>query len=146
MSLDLFAPRGRYGEIPSIASRIDASGDCWLWTGCTSDGYGRFSVNGVSRLAHRVVWELLTGSEAPETLDHLCRVRNCVNPDHLEPVSQRENLLRGYGATSRNARKRKCANGHPFTPENTYQRPSRPLERECRECLKRRARERARES
>ena len=66
------------------------------------------------------------------TLDHLCRVRACVNPAHLEPVTLRENTLRSPSApTAINARKTECLRGHAFTPENTWVHRSR---RCCREC------------
>lgn len=74
---------------------VDKSGptDCWLWTGYGDRwGYGRF---GHGLLAHRVAFELVKGSVPPGlTLDHLCRVRRCVNPTHLEPVTQAENTRR----------------------------------------------------
>lgn len=75
----------------------DPSG-CWLWTGAVDPqtGYGRMYVEPSTLGAHRVAYLLLVG-DIPEgqQLDHLCRVRRCVRPDHLEPVTQRENLLRG---------------------------------------------------
>lgn len=76
---------------------IDASGDCWEWTGTIRpDGYGQLRAYGKMQRAHRVVWEWLAGP-IPEglTLDHLCRNRACVNPDHLEPVSVGLNVQRG---------------------------------------------------
>lgn len=105
-----------------LADKIDASGDCWEWTGArTKHGYGRVSIAGNVRQAHRVVWELLVGLiHDGFTLDHLCRNERCVNPDHLEPVTHGENVLRGYSPTSLNARKTHCKNGHPFTQDNTY--------------------------
>lgn len=75
--------------------RDDDSG-CWLWKrSLSSDGYGWASLNNKTAQAHRLVYRLLRG-EPPEglVLDHLCRVRHCVNPAHLEPVTPRENLLR----------------------------------------------------
>ena len=67
-----------------------------------------------------MAYELLVGP-IPEylTLDHLCRVRNCVNPAHLEPVTSAENILRGMSSPAQNARKTECLNGHAFTVENT---------------------------
>lgn len=110
---------------------VDASGDCWEWTGPLDEaGYGRFWTGEKLVSAHRTVWELLVGPIG-DTLDHLCRVRHCVNPDHLEPVAQGVNTLRGYGPTAQNARKTHCKNGHPFNEANTW------LEgtwRRCRRC------------
>lgn len=92
---------------------------CWLWLGFVgTDGYGRVSFRtpkGVSRSAHRFFYTMRYG-EIPLNLqiDHKCRVRSCVNPDHLEAVSARENVLRGIGLTANNARKLKCPNGHEY--------------------------------
>lgn len=120
--------------------------ECWLWTGTTAgDGYGRISVsNGKVTVVHRLAYQLLIGP-IPEgmTLDHLCRVRHCVNPRHLEPVTNGENVLRGESLAAQNARKTKCLRGHPFTEENTYTDiyRGRPRRR-CRACA--RLRDRAR--
>jgi hypothetical protein len=109
--------------------------DCIIWEGkARVDGYGRKRVGGRKQvLAHRYVYEREVGP-VPEgmTLDHLCRVRDCVNPAHLEPVPFRENVLRGVGPTARNAHKTHCEHGHEFTPENTYRR--RDGGRDCRKC------------
>lgn len=95
-----------------------ASG-CWLWTGSTkaSGGYGQFRITeGVNARPHRVAWTLLVGP-IPEglVLDHLCRVRNCVNPSHLEPVTVRVNTLRGNSVASdamRAFERGVCTRGH----------------------------------
>lgn len=108
---------------------------CWLWTGGrTVRGYGLFWLNGNDVRAHRFAYEEMVG-EIPEgmVLDHLCRVTTCVNPSHLEPVTNRENVLRGYGPTAENARRDACRMGHPFSPENTYSRPGLG-DRQCRAC------------
>jgi hypothetical protein len=94
------------GETPEIRfwAKVDARGPCWLWTaGQTSNGYGRFGLTSRDkRLAHRFAWELLIG-QVPEglQLDHLCRVRLCVNPDHLEPVTPQENWARSHTPVGR---------------------------------------------
>ncbi len=96
---------------------------CWVWTACkTKDGYSRFGLPRRGTVpAYWVSWSLLRG-EIDKNLefDHLCRNHSCVNPDHLEPVTARVNLLRGQGQTAMNAQKTHCIRGHEFTPENTY--------------------------
>lgn len=94
---------------------------CWDWPGRLWDsGYGVVQKNSKSLRAHRVVYEAAKG-KIPDgkVLDHLCRNRRCVNPDHLEPVTLSENILRGESPTAINARKTHCDNGHEFTDENT---------------------------
>ena len=106
---------------------------CWRWLGSTDrGGYGSFQVAGETFMAHRAAWFLTFGRWPTQTLDHLCRARNCVNPDHLENVSMRENSLRSDGPTAINARKTHCRAGHEFTPENTYDNGQ--GNRKCREC------------
>jgi hypothetical protein len=118
----------------------NGEGGCWLWTGCQNGtGYGRFDKS----VAHRFSYQLLVGP-VPDglDLDHLCRVRHCVNPDHLEPVTRSENLRRGilHGpidggrAAARQREKTHCPQGHEYTPDNTYSPPSRPSARYCRRC------------
>lgn len=107
---------------------------CWIWSGRTGYwGYGRLGVNYKTIYAHRFAYELLVG-EIPEGLviDHLCRNTACVNPSHLEPVSQGVNTLRGVGPASINSSKTHCVNGHPFDDENTYIRND--GRRQCRIC------------
>lgn len=110
------------------------AGGCWLWGGFTEPkGYGRFQVGGAARLAHRISYELHVGP-IPDglVLDHLCRVRNCVNPEHLEPVTSRENTLRGETPAAANVTKTHCLRGHEFTAENT--RATLKGGRSCRAC------------
>lgn len=108
---------------------------CWTWTGMKiSKGYGYFWVDGVMQAAHRYSYELLAGP-IPKglELDHLCRNPACVNPDHLEPVTHRENSLRGESPAARNARKTHCKHGHPFSGANLYIHPT-TGQRRCRAC------------
>jgi hypothetical protein len=101
-------------------SRGDPDG-CWPWLGWKDgEGYGTFWIDGRYHRAHRFAYELLVGP-IPEGLqpDHLCRNHACCNPTHLEPVTQRENILRGFSPTAINARKTHCAKGHPYDDKNT---------------------------
>ena len=121
-------------------SQVEKTDGCWLWTGTLGrGGYGRWK----RIYVHRTSYEMLVGP-IPEglSLDHLCRVRNCVNPDHLEPVTHRENVLRGTGPTSVNATKTHCVHGHPFDAVNTIIRSN--GDRDCRECRNSDARARRR--
>lgn len=107
--------------------------ECWVWTASTKgNGYGEFSLGGKMLKAHRVSYAWNAGP-IPDglTLDHLCRNRACVNPHHLEPVSMRENTLRGKGPSAACSRKDRCKHGHPFTEENTWVGGQR---RRCRTC------------
>lgn len=118
----------------SYVDRTDPSA-CWTYPQKASvNGYAVVTVFGRSMLAHRYAYEISVGA-IPDglQLDHLCRNRRCVNPAHLEPVSQRENLLRGEGFAGTNARKTHCKRGHEFTPENTRLRPG---GRDCRACAR----------
>lgn len=113
-------------------TRIVQSDNCWLWTGAVSvQGYGIFMSN---QMAHRYSYELFRET-IPEGLviDHLCRNKKCVNPDHLEPVTNKINILRGIAPSANNARKTHCKQGHEFTPDNTIIRGE---NRQCRECHK----------
>jgi hypothetical protein len=104
-------------------------GECWIWTGeLTNKGYGIFQVRYEKFLAHRIAYGLTYGS-VPRHLqiDHLCRRRDCINPTHLEPVTNRENMARGIlfatikaKAEARRATRTECKNGHPWVPENIY--------------------------
>lgn len=83
-------------DFEKIFARVEPTGFCWHWTGGLNNcGYGQVGFNGRTTPAHRAVYELLVGP-IPKglQLDHLCHVRICVNPDHLEPVTKRENMLR----------------------------------------------------
>jgi hypothetical protein len=116
---------------------------CWLWRGARSRGYGALYVGrpGGRRIietAHRLAYELHHREPIPAavTIDHLCRVRHCVNPRHLEVVSRGENVLRGAGLSAQHARATHCVAGHPFDAANTYRTP-RGI-RMCRACARRR--------
>jgi len=118
--------------------KIDSNG-CWIWTGSTSrhNGkitYGRIRIDYRNHGVHRVSYELYRGTiPSGLTIDHLCRQTLCFNPDHLEAVSLRENILRGNGIAARSVKKTHCKYGHPFSKENTKIRTS-TTHRLCIEC------------
>lgn len=89
--------------------------ECWPWTGTAIRGYGKFG----DFQAHRIAYTLERGP-IPDglTIDHLCRNPGCVNPAHLEPVTVRENTLRGYGPSAQAARATTCPRGHVKEPSN----------------------------
>lgn len=121
-----------------IQSRIMPVEDgCWLWVHTLMrDGYGLVWMNGKTTVAHRAIYEALVGPISDGLdLDHLCRVRSCVNPEHLEPVTHAENCRRGEGGkeTGRQmASKTHCPQGHPYSGANLYVNPKGG--RHCREC------------
>jgi hypothetical protein len=132
-------PRPLAERVASFWSRVDKTETCWLWTGAKSvRGYG-VAGQRPSRLAHRVAYEYLVG-QIPEglDLDHLCRVLACVNPDHLEPVPHRINVLRGESPAAQNAVKTHCKRGHSLSGDNLYVFPSGG--RMCRTCYRAAAR------
>jgi hypothetical protein len=108
------AVRALLAKLPTrIASKILATGTCWTWTGGIAKGYGRVHFKGRVRQAHAVVYECCVGPVPVGTvLDHLCRVRRCVNPTHVEPVTNRINILRGDGYSATLARRKFCIEGH----------------------------------
>lgn len=113
------------------------STECWQWIGTIdTKGYGEYTVQGKQTKAHRLVYENYTGQKIDSKLciDHLCRNRACVNPEHMEIVTLGENIIRGNSIQARNKRKDKCKNGHLFDEKNTYIRPD-GTGRSCYECI-----------
>ena len=111
--------------------KVDASGDCWEWTAAInqSTGYGYFHFVSDGRpsmeVAHRASWRLLVGPiENGITLDHLCRNHKCVNPDHMEPVTNQVNIARGFSPSHVIKRSGVCSRGHrdQWTPNGKYRR------------------------
>lgn len=123
----------------ALAGRVDDAESCWLWTGyIDAGGYGYFHLQSRQRRAHRFAYELTNGSiPGGLVLDHLCRNRACVRPDHLEPVTHTENVRRGD--RNQHLRKTVCDHGHSLLdPSNVLKLGNR---RVCRSCS--RARNRA---
>lgn len=115
--------------------KVKKTDTCWLWTASIRrDGYGQIrGEDGRNLSAHRVAYASVIGPvPIGLELDHLCRVRRCVNPAHLEPVTHRENDIRGTGAAAVNAAKTACHRGHPLVDDNLYVRPN--GWRTCRSC------------
>jgi hypothetical protein len=110
---------------------------CWLWMRAISThGYAKGSLNGKVRDLHRPVYEALVG-RIPTGLhiDHLCRVRHCLNPAHMEPVFQRINTLRGIAPPAEHSKQTECVHGHVFDFENTYVYwDNEGFHRSCRAC------------
>jgi hypothetical protein len=117
---------------------------CHLWAGVLGDtGYGRFTQRLGNKTfnvqAHRFAYEHAKGPiPAGMEIDHLCRVRVCVNPDHLEAVTRKENWRRSNGTSATNARKTHCKRGHPLSGENLYVTPQ--GYRQCRTCINEKSR------
>jgi hypothetical protein len=121
-------------------SKVSPSPDgCWRWTArIRPDGYGEMSVASGSRLAHRIAYVALMGTPETDTLDHLCRNRWCVNPAHLEPVTRRENVLRGVALPAVRARQTHCKYGHPLSGDNLHLQPrGNSVQRYCITCRRR---------
>jgi hypothetical protein len=134
---------------------------CLVWTGTIdSKGYGVITIAGRQRKVHRLVYEAVIGPMPRRdgdgkaiVSDHLCRNRACANPEHIDPVTDGVNVMRGVSFSPGNAAKTHCDKGHEFTPENTYIATS--GERVCRTCRRaydrrrgpaKKARQRARRS
>lgn len=125
-------------DLTRFWSKVKKTEDCWLWTGAVQpQGYGSWAVNrGGERLAflaHRLSYEELVGP-IPNglTIDHLCRVRLCVRPTHLEAVTQRVNVQRGRSPSALLSQANVCKKGHALNEPNTYRR--RDGSRECVQC------------
>lgn len=122
-----YMPFHRTGAV-RFWEKVEVEGDCWIWKGATSShGHGRFSLGprGSKKdwAAHRWAYEYLIGPiDTGLVLDHLCRNPPCVNPGHLEPVTQGENLRRAYPHAYCNWTEKitHCPHGHPYNESNTY--------------------------
>lgn len=124
--------------------KVEVTGFCWLWLGAkTERGYANFwqPERKLWCTGHRWVYKHLVDADitSEQHLDHLCRVRHCVNPDHLEAVTNEENIRRGFGMNRKYRERTHCDNGHEFAGENLIIREK--GFRRCRECRNTRARE-----
>lgn len=115
---------------PELLWEFAPDSDCWEWQGnLNPKGYGK---TGRGAYAHRWFWEYAVGSiPSGMTIDHLCKNKRCVNPDHLEVVTRAENTLRGDSPASLNKRKTHCPKGHALSGENLYRWKNR---RQCKTC------------
>lgn len=125
-------------ELLSEKSEPDPETGCIIWTrGGNGQGYGHIWIDGATRLAHRVAYELFAPIPEGLVLDHLCRTPACINANHLEPVTLVENVMRGQGCMAEYARRTHCPQGHPYEGENLWLRPAANNgsgARRCREC------------
>lgn len=125
-------------------AKVDKTDSCWLWTATkTPTGYGSLLLTSgagwkMDIYAHRASWEIHNSRAVPDgfDVDHLCRNTSCVNPDHLEAVPHKVNIVRGDLC---NRLKTHCPHGHAYTPENTYTLPTK-VARFCRTCERERDR------
>lgn len=119
-------------------AKVNRTATCWIWTaGTNGSGYGRFYVDGGMTYAHRYSYERSVGPiPSGLNLDHLCKTTLCVNPAHLEPVTQAENIRRGDWFIASNAAKTHCLYGHEYTESNTFR--NRHGHRQCLTCRRKR--------
>jgi hypothetical protein len=113
----------RHDTVKRFCAKFPIGGSgCWGWEAAKdTTGYGRFWDGSRVVPAHRVSYELFVGPITEGLhIDHLCRNRGCVNPSHLEPVTQRENMMRGVSPAAAANRRTSCVHGHEYTAENTY--------------------------
>ena len=118
-------------DLQRFWNKVTKTGNCWEWVSSkTEKGYGQFNVNNKLYYVHRISYQLSLGIIPNDLqLDHLCRNPSCVNPEHLEVVTNQENMNRGHG----NINKTHCPQGHEYTEDNTYLH-KRKNNRICRIC------------
>lgn len=155
-NLELVRQRNRERYVPRIVPSIhqrfwvkveEGEHGCWEWTASkTNDGYGHFKVRAKMVYAHRFAWEEINGPLPPWQpkglqLDHLCRNPACVNPMHLELVTNSMNVCRGNGPAGQQSRQTHCKYGHPFDEANTRWYGAKRRHRACLQCGRRTQRE-----
>lgn len=130
------------GAIERFWAKVNKDGPngCWIWTGATKSktptlAYGHLRADGRYWGAHKYSYQQIAGRPIPHGhhLDHLCRNPRCVNPDHLEPVTCRENVLRGIGPAARQSRQSHCKRGHALAGDNLV---INGRHRNCRTCIR----------
>ncbi len=138
---------GSAADIARFMTKVDRSGPphpkmgtpCWLWRGRpNAEGYAQFYTGGKTYRAHRWIFEQINGPvSAALHCDHLCRVRHCTNPDHVEPVTPRENLMRGETLAAFRASRTHCPSGHPLSGPNLYEKRQKNgcAHRQCKTCM-----------
>ena len=135
-NFDLFFSRINF--IGPVSEHRPDLGPCWIWDWTrTKNGYGIFYSGYLSSYPHRLMYRIFHGSiPAPweKEIDHLCRVRACCNPNHLEAVTKKVNVSRSNSPWGINSRKTQCVHGHELSPENTKR--DKHGWRRCRECLR----------
>lgn len=123
-----------FNDHERLLLKVKIINDCWIFNGAlTKHGYGRFVIDGVVYSAHRVSYSIFNGELFDNlVIDHICRNKNCINPEHLRQVTFSENVLENSESIqAKNKKKTQCINGHYFSPENTRVMPN---ERRCRAC------------
>ena len=125
--------------------KVKKTDTCWNWKAeLDKNGYGKIAIHRIGIRAHRFSYELHKGKiPVGFVIDHLCRNTSCVNPEHLEVVTNRENILRGNGPASINAKKNCCIHGHELFGENLYIN-KKTNQRACKICVRRHGRNYAR--
>lgn len=124
-----FTPQDRF-----MARVLKSADGCWLWQGpLNKGGYGQFYLDGQQGHAHRAAYKMFV-APVPDgmVVDHICRVRACVNPVHLRPLTNAENVLIGVGITAKNLTKTHCKRGHELAGDNLI--PNKDSKRICRTC------------
>ncbi len=137
VSISIDDPHYDMFAITRLLSNIKREGNCWIWTGTVNErGYGTIGYKNKTWSVHRISYLLIGGKPLTPglVLDHLCRNRPCINPNHLEEVTNKENILRGNGFGAINARKTECNYGHKLVNDNVYHHPD--GSRECHKCRK----------